>query len=244
MSARLLGLLSLVAVGLAMTGCAADADEMDDEEEGSTESNVLAQDKEGPAEMPEAVRITMPNGGFCTGVLVSARVALTAAHCTGQNSFTVESPVANKKQKAKLAERISESFGTNPAASDIAVLKLDGPINLAHYAAETEIGGAADKGKSFKGIAVGRAKKSASAGLVRTKTMTITSAANLGYTTGLKTPYYSTGGDSGGPLFLVENGKVTHKLVGIERQPEPGRDDDYFSRIDGKVKAAIKRASN
>lgn len=229
-----------------MTGCAVDADETDDEEEGSTESSVLAQDKEGPATMPEAVRITMPNGGFCTGVLVSARVALTAAHCTGQTEFTVEAPNANgaPKRKAKLAERVSEDFGANPAASDIAVLKLDGPINLAHYAAETEIGGAADKGKSFKGVAVGRARKAAGANLVRTKTMTITSAANLGYTTGLKTPYYSTGGDSGGPLFLVEDGKVTHKLVGLERQPEPSRDDDYFSRIDGKVKAAIKRASN
>ena len=38
--------------------------------------------------------------------------------------------------------------------------------------------------------------------------------------------------NSGASLFLVENGKPTHKLIGVARQPEPERNIDHFSRID------------
>jgi hypothetical protein len=162
--------------------------------------------------LPEAVQILHDNGrDFCTGVLVSARVAITAAHCIGGETWTV---------------RASNAPGT-PSAVARAVM--------------TDIGGQADAGKTFEGVAVGRAKQTRLGALVRTKTIPITSGKKDGYTTGLRTPYYSGGGDSGGPLFLVRDGKITHELVGIERQPEPARNADYFTRVDGTLRALVAK---
>ena len=60
----------------------------------------------------------------------------------------------------------------------------------------------------------------------------VSSTVELGYEHGIGTPMFSNGGDSGAGLFLVENGKLTHKLVGVARQPEPARNLDHFTRID------------
>ena len=54
---------------------------------------------------------------------------------------------------------------------------------------------------------------------------------SLGYEYGYGTPYFSKGGDSGAGLFLVEEGKLTLKLIGVARQPESDRDLDHFTRI-------------
>ena len=61
----------------------------------------------------------------------------------------------------------------------------------------------------------------------------------FGYTTGLVSQYYSSGGDSGGPLFLVdpETGKPTHVVIGIERQPDPP--SEYFTRLTPAVKRLV-----
>lgn len=68
--------------------------------------------------------------------------------------------------------------------------------------------------------------------LIWTADMPVTSTAQYGYVHGFGTPMYSKGGDSGAGLFLVENGVRKHKLIGVERQPEPSRNLDHFTRID------------
>lgn len=68
--------------------------------------------------------------------------------------------------------------------------------------------------------------------LTWTGDMPVTSTIQYGYSHGFGTPMYSKGGDSGAGLFLVENGVKKHKLIGVERQPEPSRNLDHFTRID------------
>lgn len=231
--------IALAGCLLALVGCAADVDD----DVGEIEDGVRAEDAAGLARaFPEAVQILHDNGrDFCTGVLVGPRVALTAAHCIGGKRFTVRAPFARGAPSvvASRAEVMSWSFG-DPAVRDLAVLVLDRPIALPQYAVMTDIGEEADRGRTFRGVAVGRKTQTRRGALVRTEEMRVASGEKDGYTTGLRTPFYSGGGDSGGPLFLVEDGKVTHRLVGVERQPEPSRDADYFTRVDGRVRAFVK----
>jgi secreted trypsin-like serine protease len=191
---------------------------------------------------PEAVQILHGNGvDYCTGVLVSPTVVLGAAHCIWGTSYTVKAPFAPGAPTRKVlrSKVISRGYSTDAAAPDVGVLLLDKPITLAQYAVPTSIGAAADSGTAYRGVAVGRSFEARTAPLVRSTVLTITSGKSAGYTTGLHTPYYSTGGDSGGPLFLVENGKLTHKVVAVERQPDPPNDADWFTRIDSAVLALI-----
>jgi len=55
---------------------------------------------------------------------------------------------------------------------------------------------------------------------------------SLSFEHGFATPLFTKGGDSGAGLFLVENGQITHQLIGVARQPEPSRSLDHFTRID------------
>lgn len=130
----------------------------------------------------------------------------------------------------------------DPASRDIGYLLLDKPIDLPRYAVPTIIGAQVDGGTTLKGVAVGRKYEARTAPLVRSKVLNIESGKPAGYSTGLRTETYSEGSDSGGPLFLVEDGKVTHKLVGIERQREPERNIDWFTRIDQKSVDSIAGA--
>ena len=76
---------------------------------------------------------------------------------------------------------------------------------------------------------------------MKSKELEVRSGTPLGYTTGLVSGYYSSGGDSGGPLFLVdpETGKPTHVVIGIERQPDPP--SEFFTRITPAVKSLVAR---
>lgn len=229
-------LVSLVA------GCAVEpeADEAD-----ATEDAIVGAMQAGTATaFPEAVQILHGNGvDYCTGVLVSPTVVLGAAHCIWGTAYTVKAPFAPGAPSRKVVRSkvISRGYSNDPASPDVGVLVLDKPISLPQYAILTSIGAEADRGASFKGVAVGRSTEQRTAPLVRSTVLSITSGKSAGYTTGLRTPYYSTGGDSGGPLFLVEGGRITHKVVGVERQPDPANDADWFTRVDAAVIALAAR---
>jgi hypothetical protein len=74
--------------------------------------------------------------------------------------------------------------------------------------------------------------------------MKVSSAVEFGYDHGFSTTMFSHLGDSGAGLFLVEDGKRTHKLIGVERQPEPSRNIDHFTRIDPVTKQWFATASD
>lgn len=230
-----------VLVGLVLvSGCAV---ETAADEGASTDEAITSSMQAGAATaFPEAVQILSGNGvDYCTGVLVSPTVVLGAAHCIWGTAYTVKAPFAAGAPSRRVVRSkvISRGYSNDAAAPDVGMLVLDAPITLAHYGVLTSIGAAADSGTTFHGVAVGRSREARTAPLVRSTLLTITSGKSEGYTTGLHTPYYSTGGDSGGPLFLVEGGVVTHKVVAVERQPDPPNDADWFTRIDSGVLALI-----
>jgi hypothetical protein len=235
---RLAALLLLLSVA----GCASPSD-VEDAEAG--QDAITPEMQDGAAtEFPETVQILHGNGtDYCTGVLVSDKVVLGAAHCIWGTSYTIKAPFAPgaPTRRAVSSKVIGRRYANDVAAADVGILVLDQPITLPQYATLTKIGTEVDRGRTFEGVAVGRSREARTAPLVRSKRLTITSGAEHGYTTGLRTQYFSTGGDSGGPLYLVKNGRVTHEVVGVERQPEPETDADWFTRVDDAVIALTRR---
>jgi hypothetical protein len=238
---------SLVSMGVVLVngagvGCASTSGE--DAEASSDAIVETAQD--GPASaFPEAVQILMPNGAdYCTGVLVKPDVVATAAHCllhdASWTTWSVRAPFAPgaPSRTGRLFGVLSREYD-DPKNGDVGTLRLDLPITLAVYAELRDIGAAADSGRTFRAVAVGRAREARDGALVRSKALTVRSARADGYPTGLRTEYYSFGGDSGGGLFLLDaEGRTTHDVVGFERQPEPPR-LDYFTRVDDALKRLV-----
>lgn len=213
-----------------------------EEEMGGSSSAIIDEQQDGePTEMPEVVQVLVNNAAkdYCTGVLVSPTRVLTAAHCTGASTFTVIAPFApGKPQSAATKGAVAEhsrAFNEEVWKEDAAVLELKTPIQLPTYATVEDVGELGDK--TVQGVAVGRSREARTASLVKSKPLTIRSGSPDGYETGLGCDYYSSGGDSGGPLFLVKNGKVTHTVIGVERQPDPP--NEWFTRITPKVKALV-----
>ena len=235
---------SLVALSVMLLAACA-APEASEEEGASSENAIIPEMQDGSAEeFPEAVQILHGNGeDYCTGVLVSDRLVLGAAHCIWGNAYTIKAPHAPGAPTRRVVSSrvITRDNSRDVAAPDVGVLVLDAPITLPQYAVPTDISREVDEGRTFEGIAIGRERAARTAPLVRSKEMPITSGKPFGYTTGLRTPYFSSGGDSGGPLFLVENGRVTHKVVGVERNPEPDANADWHTRVDAAVLALIAR---
>jgi hypothetical protein len=233
----------LRAMGLAwLTACGSTGED----DATSAEDAIVPSSQDGPSsDLPEAVQIMMPNGiDYCTGVLVKPDIVVTAAHCLLRKwtTWTVRAPFAPNAEvrRATLHGVLTRDY-MDPTRSDIGALRLDAPIVLPAYGELTEIGGAVDRGETFRAVAVGRERETPRAALVRSKPLAVRSGAPDGYPTGLATEYYSLGGDSGGGLFLLDaKGRVTHRVVGFERQPDPPR-ADYFTRVDAAVKRLVER---
>lgn len=175
---------------------------------------------------------------FCTGTLVAKDKVVTAAHCLDPKQFESYSIVAPLAPgEPRVSASMPKTFGgdyEDVANPDIGFLTLDTPIDLPSYAQLTDVVARVEAGEQLSGVAVVRTAEEPEAPLAMSQPLALSSTVPLGYEHGFGAPYFSNGGDSGAGLFLVENGKPTHKLIAVARQPEPDRNLDHFTRIDAE----------
>jgi hypothetical protein len=176
------------------------------------------------------------NEWMCTGTLVSKDIVVTAAHCLDESQFMsweIVAPLAADQPRVSASSPLRMSDGYEDAAEpDIGFLRLDDPIDLPAYAELTDVSARVEKGEKLTATTIVRTAEEHEAPFKSVDKLTLSSTTQSGYLHGFATQYFSHGGDSGTGLFLVENGEVTHKLVGVARQPEQDAQRDHFTRID------------
>lgn len=188
------------------------------------------------------------DGWMCTGTLVANDIVVTAGHCLEPKQFVsywIVAPLA--PGKPVVMARNPKIFGgsyEDVANPDIGFLTLEKPVILPAYAELTDVVADVEAGESVQGAAVVRTSEEPEAPFEVESGLTVTSTVEYGYEHGFGTPMFSKGGDSGAGLYLVENGKPAHKLIGVARQPEPTRNLDHFTRIDGDFIAWFKAQTN
>jgi hypothetical protein len=144
---------------------------------------------------------------------------------------TAELAPGKPKVKGTLPQVFGGSY-EDVANPDIGLLTLEEDVVLPAYAKLTDVVADVEAKKPVSATAVVRVEPRPGAAFAIEEPMPVSSTVGFGYAHGFGTPMFSKGGDSGAGLFLVENGKPTHKLIGVARQPEPDRDLDHFTRID------------
>jgi hypothetical protein len=158
---------------------------------------------------------------FCTGTLVAKDRVVTAAHCLESDKFVsweIVAPLAAGKPRVSASNpKVFGGSFEDVANPDIGTLTLSKDIVLPVYAQMTDVVAQVEAGTKVEATAVVRTDKTPEAPLFTEATMPVSSTVTYGYEHGFGTPYFSKGGDSGAGLFLVENGKATHKLIGVAR---------------------------
>jgi hypothetical protein len=192
-----------------------------------TKSEPVEEETEAPVDAPHAevvyvfMRDKLAGQWFCTGTLVAKNRVVTAAHCLQADKFVsweIVAPLAPGKPRVSASSpKVFGGSFEDVANPDIGTLTLSKDIVLPVYAQMTDVVAQVESGAKVEATAVVRTDKTPEAPLFTEATMPVSSAAPYGYEHGFATPYFSKGGDSGAGLFLVENGKITHKLIGVAK---------------------------
>ncbi len=189
---------------------------------------------------PEVVYVLMQGKDswiwFCTGTLVAQDVVVTAAHCLQSSLFVsweVLAPAAPGAPRVKASKvAMFDPDWSDVGNPDVGIVKLASPIPLSQYAVLTDVSARVDAGQQTLGAAIVRKAEEPEAPFMKTASMKLSSTVSYGYTHGYGVPLFSHGGDSGAGIFLVENGQMTHRLIAVERQPEPSRKLDHLTRVE------------
>jgi hypothetical protein len=222
------------AAGVVAGGCSGPATT---ESNGSSASAIV--DGMPATAYPEAVIVNSGSSNQCSGAVLAPRVVITAGHClTPGSTYQVIAPNAGNQQ-VTASEDYTTYTGDPTTSSDTLLLFLDTPIALANYpvvpsqpvAPYTTV---VDIGRTLNGSIT-------MTDYVSPPVTILGPATSLGFPFNYEAqPDISQGGDSGGPIELLEpaGSSAPHTIVAIVDLDTSGEcisqvvPTDLFARLD------------
>lgn len=178
-----------------------------------------------------------PGGSLCTASLIGKNTAVTAAHCLPKGSYApvmifgndVRSPSA--VQRPVTGEIVNPAYGTRGTSmdqGDIAVVKFGGKLPAGYKPAVLQSNDSVKRGETavLAGYGVSDAATHAGAGILR-KTSVAVASPRAGKSEMILDQTHGRGachGDSGGPAYVMQNGKMV--LAGVTNRSYPNSASD------------------